>query len=171
MFTDLKSVSPQLQLCNGRLNAQRDSLWVICSQRRLLQDRMKSRTFWGGTVQLHSHQRWYGFGRQLTSQQKPPPPPALTVTPDLYHLNVSSTGCCVVLLGRAGRVSTRRTSQRSSERFWIASATAVRRSAMTERGSSLLITALPDTIMLAPAWSIQERSLQKPDVNFRLLFA
>lgn len=43
-------------------------------------------------------------------------------------------------------------SQRSSERFWMTSATTVRRRAMTERGSSLPITALPDTIMLAPAW-------------------
>lgn len=34
----------------------------------------------------------------------------------------------------------------------MASATTVRRRAMTERGSSLPITALPDTIMLAPAW-------------------
>lgn len=49
-----------------------------------------------------------------------------------------------------------RSPQRSSDRFWIASATAVRRRAMTERGSSLPITALPDTIMLAPAWRREE---------------
>lgn len=47
--------------------------------------------------------------------------------------------------------------QRSSDRFWIASATAVRRRAMTERGSSLPITALPDTIMLAPAWRREKK--------------
>lgn len=52
-----------------------------------------------------------------------------------------------------GQVETlNRSPQRSSDRFWIASATAVRRRAMTQRGSSLPITALPDTIMLAPAW-------------------
>lgn len=49
-----------------------------------------------------------------------------------------------------------RSPQRSSDRFWIASATAVRRREMTERGSSLPITALPDTIMLAPAWRREE---------------
>lgn len=62
-----------------------------------------------------------------------------------------AVGC---IIGQVESLS--RSPQRSSDRFWIASATAVRRRAMTERGSSLPSTALPDTIMLAPAWRREE---------------
>lgn len=68
------------------------------------------------------------------------------LTPDLQPKSVHAESVPLVLCRVA--VST---SQRSSERFWMASATTVRSMAMTERGSSLPITALPDTIMLAPA--------------------
>lgn len=106
----------------------------------------------------------------ISSSPLPPPTTALTATAALYPRNVCSSGCCVVLLGRAGRAPTNRTSQRSSERFWIASATAVRRRAMTDRGSSLPITALPDTIMLAPAWSKYKQTLTVGIKNHKIWF-
>ena len=61
--------------------------------------------------------------------------------------NIQKASCspCASDKSRGGRP------QRSRERFWIASNTTVRSREMTERGSSLPITALPDTIMLAPA--------------------
>lgn len=105
--------------------------------------------------------------KDLAISSSPPPPPT---TAALYPRNVCYSGCCVVLLGRAGRAPTKWTSQRSSERFWIASATAVRRRAMTERGSSLHITALPDTIMLAPAWSKYKHTLNVGKKNHKIWF-
>lgn len=154
-------VSRRLQSWNARPRAEARLTASYLFREEIVagQDEVQ-KSFFRGTVQRHSHQKWFGFGRLFAPPQKPP---ALTVTPDLHNRNVCSTGRCVVLLGRAGRAPTKRTSQRSSERFWIASATAVRRRAMTERGSSLPITALPDTIMLAPAWSKHENTLTVGD--------
>lgn len=113
-----------------------------------------ARVFCRGTVQLHS--RWGNDDPRLC----PPPPPDWNPCPPTQKKCplMAAVLCCW-----DGRVEHRRygTSQRSSERFWIASATAVRSWVMTERGSSLPMTALPDTIMLAPAWGKYIQSVSK----------
>lgn len=110
-----------------------------------------------GCCSLNAGQEFYSAGGRRRSRLRPP-----LCLQSLRSWKVSVLiGCSDESLQNegAGGASTHRgeelvmrgRGQRSSERFWMASATAVRSRAMTERGSSLPITALPDTIMLAPA--------------------
>lgn len=113
-----------------------------CATVRSLRD---NKSFIGGRKTVSS----FTLTDKMTLQAPPPalpslPPRQKSVCSDWLQWQVAVNG---------GRWMGRGVgSQRSSERFWMASATTVRRRAMTDRGSSLPITALPDTIMLAPAW-------------------
>lgn len=143
MFPGVKSGSPRvLPPCRDDSHSDLFGEEILAGQDEVV------KRFCRGTVHLRSH---WGFGHQL-NPCPPTPWPDCDPCPPPPEMSVPS-GCCVVMLGQEDGAAAKRTSQRSSERFWIASATAVRRRAMTERGSSLPITALPDTIMLAPAWS------------------
>lgn len=125
--------------------------------------KMEFQMFYWGTMQLHSCR-----GSGSSPPTHPAPPPSTTVMTVL--LAAVSPRWDAHMEHRNG------TSQRSSERFWIASATTVRRREMTARGSSLPITALPDTIMLAPAWCKEKkqkiklcgkkRKITESDLNF-----
>lgn len=131
MFTDVESARllPVMRYCSVTAWSSRRVLWG------------------GGTVQLHYHWEDDAPGSAPYLRPRPSVPPLQkSVRSDWLQCRVAVNGAGRAPSGGWGG------SQRSSERFWMTSATTVRRRAMTERGSSLPITALPDTIMLAPAW-------------------